>query len=69
MTTNLERFPVTVERWGFPIELSVPALNPQDAVDRVNGDTHSNYHKLMAVQAPERGSGRQEGGEKGSGNG
>ena len=73
MTVKLERFPVTVERWGFPIELSVPALSPQDAADRVNGDTHSNYHKLMAVQAPdqapERGSGRQEGGEKSSGNG
>ena len=73
MTVKLELFLVTVERWGLPIKLSVPALNLQDAADRVNDDTHSNYHKLMAVQAPdqapERGSGRQEGGKKGSGNG
>ena len=69
MTVKLERFPVTVKRWGFPIELSVPAFNQQDAVDRLNGDAYSNCHKLMAVQAPEKGSGRREGGEKGSGNG
>ena len=64
MTVKLERFPVTVERWGFPIELSVPALSPQDAADRVNGDAHSNCHKLMATKAPERGSDRQEGENK-----
>ena len=64
MTVKLERFPVTVERWGFPIGLSVPALNPQDAADRVNGDAHSNCHKLMAVKAPEQGSDRQEEGDK-----
>ena len=64
MTVKLERFPVTVERWGFPIELSVPALSPQDAADRVNGDAHSNCHKLMATKAPERGSDRREGGDK-----
>lgn len=64
MTVKLERFPVTVERWGFPIELSVPALSPQDAADRVNGDAHSNCHKLMAAKAPERGSDRREGGDK-----
>ena len=60
MTVQLERFPVTVERWGVPIKLSVPALNQQDATDRLKGDTHSNCHKLMAVQAPEKGSGRRE---------
>ena len=64
MTVELELFPVTVERWGLPIELSVPALSLQDAADRVNGDAHSNCHKLMATKAPERGSDRQEEGDK-----
>ena len=64
MTVKLELFSVTVERWGFPIKLSVPALNLQDAADRVNGDAHSNCHKLMATKAPERGSDRREGGDK-----
>lgn len=60
MTVQLERFSVTVERWGAPIKLSVPALNQQDAADRVNDGAHNNYHKLMAVQAPEKGSERRE---------
>jgi hypothetical protein len=59
--TPLERFPVTVERLGSSIQLSVPALSQQDAIERVHGDTHSSHQKLTTVCRP--GSGRKEGDE------
>lgn len=59
----LQRYPVTVERLGWVIELSVPALSEQDAIDRVAGDTHSNHQKLTKVCPPKPGSGRQDGDE------
>lgn len=58
----LERFPVMVERWGFPsIELLVPAFSQEDAIDRIVGEAdRGRYYNFMEAYAPETGSGRQE---------
>lgn len=58
----LERFPVMVQRWGFAsVEMSVPALNQQDAIDRIVGEANrGNYYNFMKAYAPEKGSGRRE---------
>ncbi|TAG98765.1 MAG: hypothetical protein EAZ18_00375 [Oscillatoriales cyanobacterium] len=58
----LERFPVMVERWGFPaIELLVPAFDRQDAIDRIVGEANrGKYYNFMKAYAPETGSGRRE---------
>jgi hypothetical protein len=63
----LERFPVIVERWGFPVSiLLVPAFNQEDAIDRIVGEANrGNYYNFMKAYAPpsvtdERGGGRQE---------
>jgi hypothetical protein len=58
----LERFPVMVERWGFPaIELLVPAFNQEDAIDRIVGEANrGKYYNFMKAYAPETGSDRRE---------
>jgi hypothetical protein len=59
----LGRFPVIIERWGFPaIELLVPAFDQQDAIDRITGEAdRGKYYNFMKAYAPdERGGGRRE---------
>lgn len=68
ISAPLERFPVMVQRWSFPpVEMSVPAFNQQDAVDRINGEAkRGNYYNFMKAYAPETGSGRRENDDNGS---
>jgi hypothetical protein len=58
----LERFPVIIERWGFPaIELLVPAFDQQDAIDRIVDEANrGKYYNFMKAYAPETGSDRRE---------
>jgi hypothetical protein len=62
----LERFPVMVERWGFPaIKLLVPAFDQEDAINRVVGEAdQGKYYNFMKAYAPPPGGDRQEDDDK-----